>query len=211
MTTNPKASQPDTGVVERLRDMWSTDDHARGCQGREYDCSCGYDRRSEVTAQEAATLIMQQREELAVAERNRDAARGNFLTMQQAAAQLLARAEALQSQLDTVTREREEARAAVVAAQYEHGEEGLMREAAERERDAMREANAALMRERGIMIDTKHEQFERLRRRLDMYEVALSFVRRWAIEKDGNGTSAEERLSAIAHHPGIALQPEASK
>lgn len=63
------------------------------------------------------------------------------------------------------------------------------------------EENEALRKERTSLIETKREQLERMQRRLDLYEAAISFVRRWAIEKYGNGTSAEERLSAIAHHP----------
>lgn len=39
---------------------------------------------------------------------------------------------------------------------------------------------------------------------LKIYSETIEFVRRWAIDKEGNGTSAEERLSAIAHHPGVA-------
>lgn len=83
----------------------------------------------------------------------------------------------------------------------------------------------ALMRERASLIDTKREQIERLtaelkncgaalaeevefrlgvEARVKVLEEALEFVRRWAIDKEGNGTSAEERLSAIANHPGIA-------
>lgn len=44
-------------IVERLGDIYATDDHARGCQGREYECTCGYDERSAATAREAAAEI----------------------------------------------------------------------------------------------------------------------------------------------------------
>lgn len=46
-----------TDLVERLGDIYATDDHARRCQGREYDCTCGYDERSAATAREAAAEI----------------------------------------------------------------------------------------------------------------------------------------------------------
>lgn len=49
-TTNPD-------LVERLNDIWSNDDHARGCQGREYSCTCGFDERTFATAKEAAARI----------------------------------------------------------------------------------------------------------------------------------------------------------
>jgi hypothetical protein len=38
---------------------------------------------------------------------------------------------------------------------------------------------------------------------LENLRMTIEFVRRWAIDKEGNGTSAAERLSAIANHPGI--------
>lgn len=41
--------------------------------------------------------------------------------------------------------------------------------------------------------------------KLKLAQTTINFVRRWAVEKEGNGTSAEERLSVIANHPGIAL------
>lgn len=50
-------------IVERLGDIYATDDHARLCQGREYDCTCGYDERSAATAREAATEITRLRSE----------------------------------------------------------------------------------------------------------------------------------------------------
>lgn len=33
-----------TDIVERLRE-YAEDDHERGCAGRCYDCSCGYDSK----------------------------------------------------------------------------------------------------------------------------------------------------------------------
>lgn len=44
-------------LVERLNDIWSNDDHARGCRGREYECTCGFDDRTFATAKEAAEAI----------------------------------------------------------------------------------------------------------------------------------------------------------
>jgi hypothetical protein len=37
-------SSTDSSLVERLRD-YAGDDHERLCQGRNYDCTCGYDAR----------------------------------------------------------------------------------------------------------------------------------------------------------------------
>lgn len=45
-----------SGIVERLRNI-SRGDHERGCQGREYVCSCDYDETSWNTAEEAADEI----------------------------------------------------------------------------------------------------------------------------------------------------------
>lgn len=45
-----------SGIVERLRNI-SRGDHERGCQGREYVCSCDYDETSWRTAEEAADEI----------------------------------------------------------------------------------------------------------------------------------------------------------
>jgi hypothetical protein len=36
-------------LAERLREIVSSDDDERGCQGREYTCSCGFDDRVTVT------------------------------------------------------------------------------------------------------------------------------------------------------------------
>jgi len=30
-------------IVERLREYALNEDHERGCKGREYSCTCGYD------------------------------------------------------------------------------------------------------------------------------------------------------------------------
>ena len=43
-------------IVERLR-IYATDDHERGCQGRCYDCSCGYDAKRDPLLKEAADEI----------------------------------------------------------------------------------------------------------------------------------------------------------
>ncbi|WP_050577734.1 hypothetical protein [Sinorhizobium meliloti] len=50
-------------LVERLRNI-SRGDHERGCQGREYVCSCDYDETSWKTAEEAASEIDRLRREL---------------------------------------------------------------------------------------------------------------------------------------------------
>lgn len=43
-------------IVERLR-AYASDDHERGCQGRCYDCSCGYDGKRDPLLEEAAARI----------------------------------------------------------------------------------------------------------------------------------------------------------
>ena len=45
-----------TDIVERLR-VYINDDHERGCQGRYYDCSCGYDDKRDPLMTEAADEI----------------------------------------------------------------------------------------------------------------------------------------------------------
>ncbi|RVL48445.1 hypothetical protein CN138_08935 [Sinorhizobium meliloti] len=55
-------------LVERLRNI-SRGDHERGCQGREYVCSCDYDETSWKTAEEAASEITRLRRELEEARR----------------------------------------------------------------------------------------------------------------------------------------------
>lgn len=49
-------------IVDRLNDICSTDDHERGCQGREYSCSCGFDDRTFATAKSAAEYITNMRQ-----------------------------------------------------------------------------------------------------------------------------------------------------
>ncbi len=44
-------------LLTRLRELNTTDDHARGCQGREYHCSCDYDIRVENAVFEAITAL----------------------------------------------------------------------------------------------------------------------------------------------------------
>lgn len=48
-------------IVERLRNI-SRGDHERGCNGREYVCSCGYDLENWQTADEAVKEIKRLRE-----------------------------------------------------------------------------------------------------------------------------------------------------
>ena len=45
-------------LVERLRG-YASDDHERGCQGRYYDCSCGYDDKRDPLMNQAAARIEQ--------------------------------------------------------------------------------------------------------------------------------------------------------
>jgi hypothetical protein len=45
-----------TDIVERLREQIRTD-HARGCQGRQYTCDCGYDLKTEGLLELAANEI----------------------------------------------------------------------------------------------------------------------------------------------------------
>ena len=52
-----------TDIVERLR-VYATDDHERGCQGRCYDCSCGYDNKRDPLLDEAADTITRLRAEV---------------------------------------------------------------------------------------------------------------------------------------------------
>ena len=44
-------------LLTRLRELNTTDDHARGCQGREYHCSCDYDIRVENAVFEAIAAL----------------------------------------------------------------------------------------------------------------------------------------------------------
>lgn len=50
-------------LVERLREA-SHGDHDRGCEGRMYTCTCGYDSRIFAAAEEAAAEITRLRAEL---------------------------------------------------------------------------------------------------------------------------------------------------
>lgn len=43
-------------LVERLREMVRTD-HLRGCEGREYECSCGHIDRQDALMLEAAAAL----------------------------------------------------------------------------------------------------------------------------------------------------------
>lgn len=52
-----------TDLVILLKGV-ATIDHARGCQGREYACSCGWDEEREQYAAQAATLIEAQAAEI---------------------------------------------------------------------------------------------------------------------------------------------------
>jgi len=79
----------DKDIVERLLNICENDDHERGCQGREYDCTCGFDERTFVTAKEAAQTIAALRAE-------RDAARKDNM---QAARQNRERAEAAEAKV----------------------------------------------------------------------------------------------------------------
>lgn len=54
-------------IVEWLNDIWRDDDHERGCTGRNYECTCGFDARSFATAKEAAIEIERLRAKLAEA------------------------------------------------------------------------------------------------------------------------------------------------
>lgn len=62
-------------IVERLNGIWANDDHERGCQGREYSCSCGFDNRTAKTAEDAATEITRLRQLLSEAEKREREAR----------------------------------------------------------------------------------------------------------------------------------------
>lgn len=47
------------GVLLPLPPQEASDDHERGCQGRYYDCSCGYDGKRDPLLDEAADRIEQ--------------------------------------------------------------------------------------------------------------------------------------------------------
>lgn len=48
----------ESDLPKRLRE-YSRDDHERGCQGRNYDCTCGYDDKRDPLLEEAAARIEQ--------------------------------------------------------------------------------------------------------------------------------------------------------
>lgn len=52
-------------LVEKLNDIWRDDDHERGCEGRNYTCSCGFDERTYETGRLAAEAIAAKDAELA--------------------------------------------------------------------------------------------------------------------------------------------------
>jgi len=54
-------------LVSRLNDILHDDDHERGCEGRNYTCTCGFDERSWNTAKEAAAEITRLQKELETA------------------------------------------------------------------------------------------------------------------------------------------------
>jgi len=57
--TSPETLKPDELVLtERLREIYHSSDHERGCQGREYACTCGYDDRNNETAWLAENRIL---------------------------------------------------------------------------------------------------------------------------------------------------------
>ena len=68
-----------TDIVERINDIWANDDHERGCQGREYSCSCGFDNRTAKTAEDAATEITRLRQLLSEADKREAEARAKAL------------------------------------------------------------------------------------------------------------------------------------
>lgn len=53
-----------TDIVERLREYALNEDHERGCQGREYSCTCGYDDKRDPLLTEAADTITTLRAEV---------------------------------------------------------------------------------------------------------------------------------------------------
>jgi len=55
-----------TDIVERLREVYAGD-HERGCDARYHVCKCGFDRRAETAAQNAAAEIRRLRAALAKA------------------------------------------------------------------------------------------------------------------------------------------------
>lgn len=56
--TSPPTPVPIEGLVERLKRV-DEEDHIRGCQGRAYDCSCGYDDLVLIAASDARAALTQ--------------------------------------------------------------------------------------------------------------------------------------------------------
>lgn len=46
-----------TDIVERLQTFYTSEDHERGCKGRECECSCGYENNGHTLITEAADEI----------------------------------------------------------------------------------------------------------------------------------------------------------
>ncbi len=98
--TRPTPAATDTGLVTVEHQYWHD-------QTQEWLPTGFPDRyrkdgflvRELVTRSQAEKLLAAERAEKEIAERNRDAARENFLTMQKSAAKLLERAEALEAKL----------------------------------------------------------------------------------------------------------------
>ena len=56
MPSQTQAKPPTTDIVERLR-AHANGDHVRGCEGRMYSCTCGYDEKTEPLLAQAADEI----------------------------------------------------------------------------------------------------------------------------------------------------------
>jgi hypothetical protein len=61
---NPTADVAD--LVKRLTD-YAVSDHSRGCQGRCYECTCGYDAKRDPLLDEAAAMLTLLQAQVAVA------------------------------------------------------------------------------------------------------------------------------------------------
>ena len=94
----PTATQPENGLEVVAARRW--DKTYPGGQWLYFTPTD--DGEKLVRQSEAAAIITSLREALAIAERNRDAARANFLTMQQAAAVLKQRGDTLQAAIDAI-------------------------------------------------------------------------------------------------------------
>jgi hypothetical protein len=53
-----------TTIIDHLNEIWRDGDHKRGCQGREYICTCGVDDRTFLTAKEAIAEIENMKAEI---------------------------------------------------------------------------------------------------------------------------------------------------